>query len=107
VDLGCADRHKLESNRPTIIMGHAVLREYIDIIPGLDLLPGRQADRVSLYDLLGEGLGCLPRGGRLEGGEDLGGGGVFELGVEGIKEPWCRCRIPISPYGSGCDSRKW
>lgn len=47
-----------------------------DIVASLDLLARGKSDRVSLDDLLGEGLRC--RGGWcIQGGEDVGGRGVF------------------------------
>lgn len=97
MDLGCANGHEFEGYRPAVVMRHAEPRGNGDIIATPDELPFWETDCKALYDLLGEGLGCLRRSGRLERGEDLGDGGVFELSVEGILAPWCRRRIPIGP----------
>lgn len=63
-------------------MGHAVVGREGDIVASLDFLARSEADGISLDNLLGKSLW---RGGRgcLEGGEDGGGGGIFELGMEG------------------------
>lgn len=53
-----------------------------DIVASLDLLALGKADRISLNNLLGKSLWGRGRG-CLEGGEEGGGGGVFELGVKG------------------------
>lgn len=77
-----------------------------DIVAGLDLLPGCQADGVPLYDLLDEGLGRLDGG--LGGGEGGGGDGVFELRVEGgrgLLASQCGCGIAIGPQGDRGGSR--
>lgn len=63
-------------------MGHAVVGREGDIVASLDLLAWSKADGISLNNLLGKSLWSRGRG-CLEGGEERGGGGVFELGVEG------------------------
>lgn len=59
VDLGGADGHKLERDRPTIVVCHNPGRRQGDIVAGLDLLSGCKANRESLDDLLGQGLRSL------------------------------------------------
>lgn len=63
-------------------MGHAVVGREGDIVASLDLLARGESDGISLDNLLGKSLWSRGRG-CLERGEEGGGGGVFELGVEG------------------------
>lgn len=84
MDLGGARGHELQSNGPRVIVGHAVVRFYGDIVAGPDLLSGSETDRVLLDNLLGEGLG-VDRSGRLRGGEEVEGvRDTVELRLEGV-----------------------
>lgn len=84
VDLGGADVHKLRGHWPTVVVRHAVVWGERDIVAGLDLLAGGEANRVFLDDLFGEGLG-RGRSAGLLGGEDIGGiGDALELRVKGL-----------------------
>lgn len=81
MDLG-GQGHELESHSGSVVVGHAMVRRESDIIARLDHLPRCESNRVSLYNLLGQGLGCLRC--RLERRKDSRGGRVVELVVEGI-----------------------
>ncbi len=84
VDLACTNGHELQRNRPGIVMGHAVVRGESNVISRLHNLAICEAEGVSLYNLLGQGL--WDTGGSFEGGKDRGGGRIDGLGVEDILE---------------------
>lgn len=84
IDLGGADGHELEGNRPSVVVRHAVVGFEGDIVAGPDLLSGSETDGVLLDNLLGEGL-RVDRSGRLRGGEEVEGiRGTVELRLEGV-----------------------
>lgn len=102
MNLGRADGHELEGDGPRVVMCHTVMWCKSDIVASLDFLARGESNRVSLHNLLGEGLG---RGGRcFQGGEDGGGGGVFELGLKGSLGPRCGSGIPIGSCDTSDDS---
>ena len=67
VDLGSADRHELQGSRPGVVVRHAMVGRYRDVVAGLDLLPGAEPDREALDDLLRQGLRGRRGGGGLLG----------------------------------------
>lgn len=74
--------HKLRGNRPGIVVGHAVMRFYGDIVARQDLLASGKVKRISLHDLFGERLGGARDG--LLSREKLGSiGSALKLRVEG------------------------
>ena len=88
VHLGGANIHEFQSHWPTVVMRHAVVRGECDIVAGLDRFTRGEADRVSLDDLFGEGLG-IGRGGGVLRGEGSGGiEGALKLRREGVLPSW-------------------
>ena len=67
VDLGSADRHELQGGRPGVVVRHAMVGRYRDVVAGLDLLPGAEPDSEALDDLLCQGLRGRRGGGGLLG----------------------------------------
>lgn len=97
LNLGRADRHEFQRNWIGIIMAHDLIRLQSDIVTGLNELAVREADSVTLYNFLGQGLRNRAR--CLQGGQNRGGGGVGELRVEGLDILPRRARIgDVSGY---------
>jgi len=88
VDLGGTSLHELQSHWPTVIVRHAVVRGECDIVAGLDYFTRSEADRVSLDDLFGEGLGVGRSGGLLNGQRSGGIEGAFGLRWEDVLPSW-------------------
>lgn len=87
-DLGGANIHEFQSHWPTVVMRHAMVRGKCNIVAGLDHFTRAEADRVSLDDLFGKGLG-IGRGGGLLRGEGSGGiEGALKLRGEGVLPSW-------------------
>ena len=78
-------------------MTHDLIRLQSDIVTRLNELAVREADRIALYNFLGQGLRNRAR--RRQGGQNRGSGGVGELRVEGLDILPRRARIgDVSGY---------
>ena len=104
VDLGGTNGHELHGHGPRVVVGHAVVRREGHIVAGPDLLPGRQADRVPLDDLLGQSLGGVGCGfGR---GQACRSAVVLELRVEGILPQYGGRGVGGGAGSEGRDARR-
>ena len=88
VYLGGADIHEFQSHWPTVVMRHTVVRREPDMVASLDHLTMGEADRVSLDDLFGEGLGIGRGRGPLRGEGSGGIEGALKLRREGVLPSW-------------------
>lgn len=80
VDLGRLEALPLGHGRERVVVCHEAIGLEGELVAGTDELPLRQADGVSLYNLLGQGLGRC-RAALL--GEEIGRG-ILHLCVEGL-----------------------
>ena len=76
------ERHELLRDRKRVIVAHDLVRLKSHVVARVHEFAVREADGVALCDFLGQGLRDWAS--FLEGGQEGGGEGVGELGVEGL-----------------------
>lgn len=74
--------HEFLGYRPGIVVCHAGCRFYAHVVASFDLFAGREADSISLNDLLGDCLGVIDSQRTQEGVESRSIRSAFELRVE-------------------------
>lgn len=84
MNFGSANLEELLSDRPSVIVTHAMMGRECDVVSGLDLLAGSESYSVLLGDLFDEGLRVLDGRGLLVLESGRCSRCVLELGVESV-----------------------